>query len=113
MLKQTEFRLLTLIAAATLLVALANIVLFSQNRDRQQEVTSRGQYIQQSVQLEGLYREIVKALADLAVRNNDRPIRDMLAAQGISVTANPAPVAASAAPAPSTPAATDVKKGEK
>lgn len=83
MLKQTEFRLLTLIAAATLLVALANIVLFSQNRDRQQEVTSRGQYIQQSVQLEGLYREIVKALADLAVRNNDKPIRDMLAAQDL------------------------------
>jgi len=110
MLKQTEFRLLTLIAAATLLVALANIVLFSQNRDRQQEVTSRGQYIQQSVQLEGLYREIVKALADLAVRNNDKPIRDMLAAQGISVTANPAPAAATTA---ATPAAAELKKGGK
>ena len=114
MLKQTEFRLLTLIAAATLLVALANIVLFSQNRDRQQEVTSRGQYIQQSVQLEGLYREIVKVLADLAVRNNDKPIRDMLAAQGISVTASPAPAAATAAAtATATPAAAELKKGGK
>lgn len=117
MLKKNEFRLLTVIAAATLLVALTNMFLFSQNRERQQEVSARGQFIQQSVQLEGLYREIVKALADLAVRNNDQPIRDMLATQGISVAANPLPSAAAAA-APAavpalTPPATDVKKGGK
>lgn len=119
MLKQNEFRLLTLIAAATLLVALANILLFSQNRERQQEVTSRGQFIQQSVQLEALYREIAKALADLAVRNKDQQLRDMLAAQGISVTVNPAPapaaptVAPAAASAAAAPAAPDARKGGK
>lgn len=115
MLKQNEYRLLTVIAAATLLVALANIILFSQNRERQQEVASRGQFIQQSVQLEGLYREIAKALADLVVRNQDQQIRDMLAAQGISVTVNPAPVptaasAPAAASVPEAPPAADAKK---
>lgn len=109
MLKQIEFRVLTLLAVATLLVAVANVVLFGQNRERQQEVASRGQFIQQSVQLEGLYREIVKALADLAVRGNDKQISEMLAKQGISVTASPAPAVAPA----SMPAAADVKKAGK
>ena len=97
-------------------MALANILLFSQNRERQQEVTSRGQFIQQSVQLEALYREIAKALADLAVRNKDQQLRDMLAAQGISVTVNPAPaptVAPAAASAAAAPAAPDARKGGK
>jgi len=61
-------------------------VLFLGNRGGQIEVNSRQQYIQQSIQLEGLYREIVKALADLSIKNNDKQIRDMLASQGITVT---------------------------
>jgi predicted nucleic acid-binding Zn ribbon protein len=104
MLKNGEFWLLTVLAAGALVLALVNMFMFSQNRETQGEVNSRAQYIQQSVQLDGLYREMVKALADLAVRTNDKQIGDLLAAHGISVTVGPAA---------SAPPAADVKKGEK
>ncbi len=99
MLKKNEFWILTGLAAIGLVLAVANMVLFSQNRTAQAEVTGRAQYIQQAAQLEPLYREMVKALAELAVRNNDAQLRDMLAKQGITVSLSPAP-AAPAAPAP-------------
>ena len=50
------------------------------------EVINRQQYVHQSIQLEGLYREIVRALTDLSVKNNDKQIADMLASQGITIT---------------------------
>jgi uncharacterized membrane protein len=106
MLKTNEFWILTALAAIGLVLAVANMVMFSQNRAAQAEVAGRAQYIQQAAQLEPLYREMVKALGELAVRNNDAQLRDMLAKQGITVTPNPAP-AAPAAPSP------EPKKGGK
>ena len=91
MLKTTELRILTALAALGLILALTNMVLFAQNRTAQAEISTRAQFIQQSVQLEPLYREIIKALADLSVRNNDGQLRDLLAKQGITVSTNPAP----------------------
>ena len=73
--------------------------LFNGNRAAQAEVSSRAQYVQQTAQLEPLYREMVKALADLSVRNNDVQLREMLAKQGITLSANP-PAAAAPAPEP-------------
>jgi len=98
MLKKNEFLILTALAAIGLLLAIANMILFSQNRTAQTEVTQRAQYIQQAAQLEPLYREMVKALGELTVRNNDSQLRDMLAKQGITVNMAPpsAPPAASA-----------------
>ena len=103
MLKRNEFWILTALAAIALLLAIVNMVVFSQNRAAQAEVGGRSQYIQQAAQLEPLYREMVKALADLAVRNNDAELRDMLTKQGITLTASP--------PAPSPPAP-EPKKGK-
>ena len=103
MLKKNEFWILTALAAIALLLAIANMVVFSQNRAAQAEVGGRSQYIQQAAQLESLYREMVKALADLAVRNNDAELRDMLTKQGIALTASP--------PAPTAPAP-EPKKGK-
>lgn len=109
MLKQkVEFWILTVLATSALIVVLVNMLLFSQNRSAQAEVNSRGQFIQQSIQLEALYREIVKALVDLSVRNNDIQLRDILVKQGIvTVMPNPSP------PAPAPGAAPDTKKGGK
>ena len=107
MLKKNEFRILTALATISLLLAFANMAMFSQNRTAQAEVSGRAQYIQQTAQLEPLYREMVKALADLAVRNNDVQLRDILAKQGITVSANPPPP--SAPPA----VASEPKKGGK
>jgi hypothetical protein len=103
MLKKNEFWILTALAAIALLLSIVNMVVFSQNRAAQAEVGGRSQYIQQAAQLEPLYREMVKALADLAVRNNDTELRDMLTKQGITLTASP--------PAPSPPAP-EPKKGK-
>lgn len=106
MLKKNEFWILTALAAIGLLLAIANMIMFGQNRAAQAEVTGRAQYIQQAAQLEPLYREMVKALSELSVRNNDAELREMLAKQGITVNVQ-APPPASTAPAP------EPKKGGK
>ncbi len=80
-------------------LALLDIALARGNQVRRAEVESRGQYIQQSIQLQGLYQDMVKALADLAVRNKDDQLRDLLSKEGIDVTVTPAAPPA-AAPAP-------------
>jgi len=98
MLNRTEFWIVTSLAAASLLLMLTNMVMVAQHRKAQAEVSARAQYIQQAAQLEPLYREVVKALADLSVRNNDAALREVLAKQGITVSGNPAP--ATTAPAP-------------
>ena len=105
MLKKWEYWILTLLALAAAILVVVNIALFTGNRNAQAEINTRAQYIQQSAQLELLYREIVKALADLSVRNNDGQLRELLAKQGITVSANPP----AAAPAP----AAEPRKGGK
>ena len=99
MLARWQFNTLIVLGILSLVLVLANATLFSLNRESQAEITQRQQFVQQSVALEGLYREIVKALAELGARSNDRGILDILAAQGLNVTlsgaqaapANPAP----------------------
>ena len=98
MLTHWQHRLLTAIGGLALVLVLLNGTLFLTNRSTQADVAARQQFIQQTVQLEGLYREIVKALAELAVKNGDNQIIQMLAAQGISVSNN-SPVASAAASA--------------
>jgi uncharacterized membrane protein len=100
MLKKNEFWILTALAAIGLLLAIANMILFSQNRAAQAEVSGRAQYIQQAAQLEPLYREMVKALGELAMRNSDTELRDMLAKQGITLNAPMAPPPPAPAPEP-------------
>lgn len=104
MLRPWQFTILALLGAAALLLAIGNGVLFTQNRSDQGEVNARQQYLQQTVGLEGLYRDIVKALAELAVKNNDQQLLQMLGAQGINVSVNAAAAVAPQA-APQTPAA--------
>lgn len=86
MLKIHEFWTLTVAGSIAILLALANMYLFQGNRALQAEVNTRAQYIQQSIALESLYREMVQGLADRAVRTRDDQIRDLLSAEGINVT---------------------------
>jgi uncharacterized membrane protein len=89
-----QYRALLLLGALALILAIVNTVLFSNNRQEQNEMATRGQYIQQSLQLEPLYQSLIKSLAELAAKDNDKQLRDFLAAQGITFSANtpPAPV---------------------
>lgn len=96
MLKPWEFWTVTTLALLASIIVVANMVLFTGNRSAQTEVAGRQEYIQQTVQFDGLYRDIVKALADLSVRNQDEDLKGLLAAQGISVTITPPPAPAAA-----------------
>jgi predicted Holliday junction resolvase-like endonuclease len=75
----------TVLAVIAIILVLTNIVLFERNRSLQAEVSARAQYIQQTGQLEALNREIVNAIANLAVRNKDEALRSLLAQQGITI----------------------------
>ena len=100
MLQSWQFKLLTVLGMAAFLLALTSAVLFTLNRADQDEINRRQQYVQQSLALEGLYREIIKALAELATKNHDAALLQMLAAQGINVSVNgPGAGAVAAAPA--------------
>jgi len=88
MLRRWQFNLLTSLGVAALLLVIVNALLFTRNRNAQSELSQRQQFIQQTVPLEGLYRDIVKTLAEMAVKGNDRQVLDMLAAQGLNVTVN-------------------------
>jgi hypothetical protein len=101
MMANWQFWLLTALASICTALIGANMYRFSENRVLQAEVNQRTQFIQQTVPLEGLNREIVGALAQLAVRNQDDQIRSMLASLGISMTETPsAPAAPTGTPAP-------------
>ena len=97
MLARWQFTTLTALGTLSLLLAIANAALFTLNRASQAEIAQRQLFVQQSVALEGLYREIVKALAELGARSNDRAILGILAAQGLNVSLEGAPSAAPAA----------------
>ena len=88
MLKGAQFWALSVAALLVLALVLANVFLSRSNAQLQREVNERQLYIQQTLQLEGLYREMVRALAELAVQNKDERLRALLASQGITVNLN-------------------------
>jgi hypothetical protein len=92
-------------AAGALIVAY--IVLVQDNRTVQAEVNRRQQFINQSIQLGRVNEALIRALAAAAVSNNDDKLRDLLAANGITINASGEPVLSSSGPAEkTTPAAT-------
>ncbi len=88
MLSKSQHHLLVGLGALAVLLAVANGVLFTQNRAVQAALNRRQVLVQQTVPLEGLYNEIVKTLAQMGVKGNDRQVLNMLAAQGLTVTVN-------------------------
>jgi len=94
MLKTWQYLTLIALGATSLVLVVTNAGLTASNRAQQGEINQRQGFLQQTQSLEGLYREMVKGLAELAVRGNDRPVIDALAAQGINVTPNQPAVAA-------------------
>ncbi len=109
MLARWQLWLTTIVALVVAALVGYTMMLFGENRATQAELATRAAFVQQSVQLEPLYRDIVKALADLSIRNQDKALADLLASQGITVSAT-APTAG--APTTGAPGA-DAKKGAK
>ena len=88
MLKQWQFTLLTALAMGALVLVAANIVLFTGNREAQNDFSTRAQYIQQSQQIEPLYQGIVRNLAEISAKTKDPQITRLLSSQGITFTVN-------------------------
>lgn len=97
---RTQYWIVTLFGLLSLALLVANFTLLRGNRGLQRDIAARQQFVQQSVQLEGLYREIIRALAELAARNNDADVRALLGKHGITYTVNPPAAAPAPTPAP-------------
>jgi hypothetical protein len=88
MLARPQFLALTALGGLALALMLVNGTLAIGNRARQAEISTLQAGVQQTAQLQVLQTEIAKALAELAIKGNDKQVLDMLAANGITVTLN-------------------------
>ena len=88
MLASRQHLILTAIAVIAALLVLTDMTLVKTNQTLRDEIGQRGQFLQQSLQLENLHKQIVNALAELAIKNNDPQLRELLNSQGISFSKN-------------------------
>lgn len=100
MLKKKEFIILLAAAFLLTLLVLLHLVTDRANRSLQSKLVERQNYIQQSIQMEGLYVEMIKTVAELSERAQDADLRQVLTNQGMTVqkalqTPAPGPVSAS------------------
>jgi hypothetical protein len=91
------------LGALTVVLVLVNFGLLSNNQAIQAQVNQRQQYINQSAQLSRVSDLLIRTLATEAVNKNDDKVRDMLAAQGVTLQVKPA--SGSTPPADTPPAA--------
>lgn len=89
-------RVLTVLAALMLVLVLVNILMSLGNQSLRAEVNQRQQFLAQSMQLEGLHREIITVLATVALKTNNDQLKSLLASQGINFGQPPPPPAGSA-----------------
>lgn len=85
MLRNAQYWLLSILAAVSLVLVIVNVELTRTNQVLQSQVATRNRTLQQGVQLASLYRQVGRALGDLAVQNKDEKLRTMLGKQGIRV----------------------------
>ena len=86
MLNKMEFRVTTWLSVLVLVLVIVNTVLFQGNQSTQVDLSTRSQYIQQSLQLETIYQPLVRTLANAAA-SGDAQIGTLLSSQGITFTA--------------------------
>ena len=89
-------RVLTGLAVLMLVLVLVNILMSLGNQSVRAEVNERQQFLAQSMQLEGLHREIITVLATVALKTNNDQLKSLLASQGINFGQPPLPPAGSA-----------------
>lgn len=87
-----QYAIACCLGGLSILLALLNGVLITTNQATQAELQQKQGFLQQTGQLEGIYTGIATSLAQLALKDNDRAVIDMLGNLGLKVSAN-APVA--------------------
>lgn len=95
---KTQYAITCSLGGVSILLALLNAVLITANQATQAELQQKQGFLQQTGQLEGIYTGIATSLAQLALKDNDRAVIDMLNSLGLKVSAN-APSAPIEAPA--------------
>jgi hypothetical protein len=95
------------LSLTTLVLLVAEISLFGGNRALEAKINERQITINRGVNLGQINQTLVQMLADATVKNNDADIKNLLAAQGITIK----PTAASAKPGEDT--IVPVKDGKK
>jgi hypothetical protein len=88
--------ILTALAVIMLVLVLVDILMSLGNQSLRAEVNQRQQFLAQSMQLEGLHREIITVLATVALKTNNDQLKSLLASQGINFGQPPPPPAGSA-----------------
>jgi predicted Holliday junction resolvase-like endonuclease len=76
-----------ILSSLVLLLVLVNILLMMGNQSVQTEVGDRQQYIAQAIQLDNLSRQVVGAMANMALKSNDEALKKLLMANGIDLDA--------------------------
>jgi len=93
---------------AALAVVSLNIFTSMANADLRAEVNERRQFINQSIKLRQLHKQLIQGLANLSARSGDEQLRQVLARHGINFTVKapaPAQIPVSASPQPVEPPA--------
>ena len=85
--KTTYWASVTLGALALVLLVI-NISLINGNRHTQDDLNQRQAIINSGVTLSQVNKGLVQALADASVKSGDNEVRDLLAAQGITIKPN-------------------------
>jgi hypothetical protein len=80
---------LTIIGGLMLVLVVVNILLSLGNQSLRMQVGERQQAITQAMQLEAVHREIVTAIATVALKTNDPQLKSLLASQGVNLEAAP------------------------
>jgi len=83
--------ILTALAVLMIVLVLVNILMSLGNQSLRAEVNERQQFLAQSMQLEGLHREIITVLATVALKTNNDQLKSLLASQGINFGQPPPP----------------------
>jgi len=73
------------LSCLVLLLVLVNILLMMGNQSVQTEVGDRQQFISQAIQLDNLSRQVVGAMANMALKSNDEQLKKLLMANGIDL----------------------------
>ena len=92
-----QYRWLCALGALLIVLVAVNIGLSEATRKLQGLVSARAQFLQQTVAIRDFYQDLARALADLAVKNHDDQVREMLEGEGFKLNA-PAPAAPGRAP---------------
>lgn len=82
--------LLNTMAAAVLAGVIVNIFVAQKNRELALENGKQQQFVQSTAPLDALNKEIVKAMVELSIKNQDEQLRALLSANGITFNFTPA-----------------------